>query len=246
MIRITDVTQSYQPNRPVLRGVTLHVPRGSFVAVAGSSGAGKTTLLSVINGMVRPDRGQVLIGGRDLTAAAGKSRRSIQSGVAMIYQDFRLVAESTVLDNTLNGTLAQTPFWRVITGQFSREQRERAMQALEAVGLADKAASLASRLSGGQKQRAAIARALTQGAQVILADEPVASLDPATAEQILSLLKTLQQSRGLTVLLNSHSPREAQAYSDRIVGLKGGQIVRDAASADWTEADFAFLYGSAQ
>lgn len=244
MIRITDVTHFYHPGAPVLQGVTLAVGRGEFAAIAGSSGAGKTTLLSIVNGMVQPSSGSVEIAGRSLTGASGKARRAIQAGVAMIYQDFRLVSECTVLDNTLNGDLARTPLWRAAAGLFTDEQISRAREALAAVGLSDKEKSLAAHLSGGQKQRVAIARALMQGAPVILADEPVASLDPGSAEQIMSLLKTLQQTRGLTVMLNSHSPAEAVRYADRIIGLKAGRIVQDAAARDWTAEHFDALYRS--
>jgi len=244
MIRITNVTHYYHSDAPVLQGVTLKVARGEFVAIAGSSGAGKTTLLSIVNGMVQPVSGTVEIAGRSLTGASGRARRAIQADVAMIYQDFRLVSECTVLDNALNGDLARTPLWRAAAGLFTDEQIARAREALAAVGLSDKEKSLAAHLSGGQKQRVAIARALMQGASVILADEPVASLDPGSAEQILSLIKTLQQTRGLTVMLNSHSPAEAVRYADRIIGLKSGRIERDAAARDWTAGHFDALYRS--
>ena len=244
MIRITDVTHFYHTGTPVLEGVSLHVGRGEFVAVAGASGAGKTTLLSIVNGMVRPSSGTVSIAGRSLTDASGKARRAIQADIAMIYQDFRLVSECTVLDNTLNGDLARTPLWRAATGLFTDEQTARAREALAAVGLSEKAESLVSHLSGGQKQRVAIARALMQGASVILADEPVASLDPGSAEQIMNLLKTLQQKRGLTVMLNSHSPADAVRYADRIIGLRAGRVERDAAACSWAPEHFDALYRS--
>jgi len=242
VIRVTNVTHFYEPGKPVLRGVSLAVPRGAFVAIAGASGAGKSTLLSILNGMTVPREGTVEIAGADLTRASGGARRRIQSSVAMIYQDFRLVAECSSLENTLNGALARTALWRAVTGVFAERERRAARDALAAVGLSGMEDTPVSRLSGGQKQRVAIARALVQGAEIILADEPVASLDPGSAGQILALLQNLQQTRSLTVVMNSHSPDEARRYAERIVGLRDGRIVRDAPACEWTDAHFAELY----
>jgi phosphonate transport system ATP-binding protein len=169
--------------------------------------------------------------------------RRIQQKIAVIYQDFCLVSESTALENVLHGALYRNPFWRVITGCFTEQDNVRAKEALAKVGLAEKADALVSTLSGGEKQRVAIARALMQQARIILADEPVASLDPVTAEQILALLKTLQQEEKLTVVMNSHNTLQALRYAERIIGLKQGVVVKDAAVSEWDEKGFAAVYG---
>ena len=164
----------------------------------------------------------------------------------MIYQDFCLVPQSTALENVLHGALSRNPFWRVMTGCFSEQDRENARAALAKVGLAEKADALVSTLSGGEKQRVAIARALQQQARIILADEPVASLDPVAAEQVLSLLKTLRQENKLTVVMNSHNMAQAAQYAERIIGLKQGIVVKDAPVSAWDEGSFADVYGDAQ
>ena len=166
--------------------------------------------------------------------------------IAVIYQDFCLVPQSTALENVLHGALFRNPLWRVMTGCFSEQDQDDAKAALAKVGLAEKADALVSTLSGGEKQRVAIARALLQQARIILADEPVASLDPVAAEQVLSLLKTLQQENKLTVVMNSHNTAQAVQYAERIIGLKQGVVVKDAHVSAWDEASFADVYGGAQ
>jgi phosphonate transport system ATP-binding protein len=166
----------------------------------------------------------------------------VQSKVAMIYQDFCLVNASTCWQNVLNGCLMRVPFWRVIWGKFPNQEKTKALAALKQVGLEKYALEQVAALSGGQKQRVAIARALQQEAAVILADEPVASVDPLTAEQILNILKRLQQEQGLTIVMNSHSVEQAKKYAQRIIGLKNGAIFLDKAAEDWTKEDFRLLY----
>ncbi|MER2139684.1 MAG: ATP-binding cassette domain-containing protein, partial [Succiniclasticum sp.] len=188
MLELKNITHQFQKDKPVLRQVSLRVAEGEFVAVIGRSGAGKSTLLKLFNGMVTPQQGTVWVEGECLSQCSGQALRRIQQKIAVIYQDFCLVSESTALENVLHGALYRNPFWRVITGCFTEQDCERAKEALAKVGLAEKAEALVSTLSGGEKQRVAIARALMQQARIILADEPVASLDPVTAEQILALL----------------------------------------------------------
>ena len=265
MLELKNITHQFHKDEPVLQQVSLQVAEGEFVAVIGRSGAGKTTLLKLFNGMVTPQQGTVWVDGECLSNCSGKKLRQIQQKIAVIYQDFCLVPQSTALENVLHGALCRNPFWRVMTGCFSEQDRENAKAALAKVGLAEKVDALVSTLSGGEKQRVAIARALLQQARIILADEPVASLDPVAAEQVLSLLKTLQQEMDpvaaeqvlsllktlqqenrLTVVMNSHNTAQAVQYAERIIGLKQGVVVKDASVSAWDEASFADVYGGAQ
>ncbi len=245
MLELERVTYQYQKEKTVLDCVSLRVRRGEFVAVVGRSGAGKTTLLRLCNGSLFPQQGTVRIAGKILSQSPGGALRSLQQQVAMIYQDFCLVPELTVLQNVLNGALYRISFWRVMTGCFPDVEMENARDALTRVGLLDKAEVPAALVSGGEKQRTAIARALMQQAKIILADEPAASLDPATADQVLTLLKQLQTEHGLTVVMNSHNIQQAKKYADRLMGLKEGRIVKDLPAAAWQEKDFADVYGGA-
>lgn len=243
MLELKNITHQFHTDKPVLQQVSLQVKPGTFVAVVGRSGAGKTTLLKLCNGMVKLQQGSVWVDGQCLSQCRGEALRRLQQKIAVIYQDFCLVPESTVLQNVLNGALYRTAFWRVMAGMFPAEEISRAKAALEKVGLADKAEAVTSALSGGEKQRTAIARALMQQAQIVLADEPVASLDPVTADQILSLLKRLQREKKLTVIMNSHNTQQAKQYAERIIGLKQGRIVKDADASLWGDRDFAEVYG---
>lgn len=243
MLELKNVTHQFYKDKPVLRQVSMRVAEGEFVAVIGRSGAGKSTLLKLFNGMIIPQQGTVWVDGECLSQYRGKKLRQIQQKIAVIYQDFCLVSESAALENVLHGALYRTPFWRVMTGCFTEQDNERAIEALAKVGLAEKANIPISSLSGGEKQRVAIARALMQQAHILLADEPVASLDPVTAEQILALLKNLQQEEKLTVVMSSHNTRQAVDYAERIIGLKQGVVVKDAAVSTWDEKSFAFVYG---
>lgn len=239
---LRQVTQAYTKGHLILDGVSLSVPQGQFLSVIGPSGAGKTTLLRLFNGMIRPASGEVWVEGRRFDNLKGKARRQVQQQVGMIFQDFCLVEESTCLANVLNGSLCRVPFWRVLLDRFPRPEVERARQALEQVGLADYADKKAGALSGGQKQRVAIARVLVQQASIILADEPVASLDPGSSRAILELLRHLQETQQLTVVMNSHNVEQARQYSDRILGLRQGRVLYDGKPEDWTEGQFQELY----
>ena len=225
MLELKNISHQFHKDEPVLQQVSLQIAEGEFVAVIGRSGAGKTTLLKLFNGMVTPQQGTVWVDGECLSHCSGKKLRQIQQKIAVIYQDFCLVPQSTALENVLHGALFRNPLWRVMTGCFSEQDPT---------------------LSGGEKQRVAIARALLQQARIILADEPVASLDPVAAEQVLSLLKTLQQENKLTVVMNSHNTVQAAQYAERIIGLKRGVVVKDASVSAWDEASFADVYGGAQ
>lgn len=241
-LELKAVSQAYEKGHPILQGVSLSVPRGAFVSLIGSSGAGKTTLLRLFNGMVRPFSGEVWVEGTRFDTLKGKQRRQVQQQVGMIFQDFCLVEESTCLENVLCGALGRVSLWRALWGRFPGREVAKARQALEMVGLGDRADTLAGSLSGGQKQRVAIARTLVQEASVILADEPVASLDPGTGKAILELLQQLQQTQDLTVVMNSHNVEQAMAFSQQVVGLRQGKILFQESPDTWTEEKLRALY----
>lgn len=239
---LRQVRQAYQKGHLILDGVSLSVPAGQFLSVIGPSGAGKTTLLRLFNGMVRPVSGEVWVAGRRFDTLKGSARRQVQQQVGMIFQDFCLVEEKTCLANVLDGSLCRVSLWQVLLDRFPQKEVERAREALQQVGLADLTDKKAGALSGGQKQRVAIARVLVQQASIILADEPVASLDPGFSRAILELLRHLQQTQQLTVVMNSHNVEQARQYSDRILGLRQGRVVADGAPETWTENLFRELY----
>jgi phosphonate transport system ATP-binding protein len=197
--------------------------------VLGPSGAGKTTLFRCLTGLTRPDHGTVRIDGQDIWAGARELRAGRQT-VALIFQQFNLIRRLTALQNVLVGRLAHVSTWRVLLRRFTRADRQRALRCLDTVGLLDKAAVRADQLSGGQQQRVAIARALAQNARVILADEPVASLDPESAATVLASLRSAVGA-GVAVVASLHQVHLARAYADRILALRAGRLVQDAPTA---------------
>ncbi len=207
--------------------LSFDVNEGEFVSVIGLSGAGKTTLFRTLNGAIKPDNGKILIDDVNFAACRGKEKRKLQHRIGTIYQDFCLVEQSSCLQNVLNASLYDMNFISAAVGAFGKERRIKASVLLDRVGLADKINEPVKNLSGGQKQRVAIARALMQEPDLLLADEPVASLDPATGMQIIGLLKELQQNDGLTILMNSHNLTVSQEVSDRLIGLRDGRVVFD-------------------
>lgn len=244
ILALRHVSQAYENGHLTLKDISMEINQGEFVSIIGPSGAGKTTLLRLFNHMVVPSAGEVWALGQCLGCLKGRKLREKQQKIGMIFQDFCLVKECTCLDNVLNGCLSRIPLWRALTGCFPSAERERGREALAAVGLKEFAVTPAGELSGGQKQRVAIARTLLQNASILLADEPVASLDPLTAEKILGLLKELQRTKGLTIVMNSHNVEQARQWSDRVIGLKAGRIFYDGRPEDWDEGRLKALYGS--
>ena len=234
LLDVEQVSHSFGPRR-VLEDVSLQVQRGEFVALLGPSGAGKTTLMRCISGLLRPDQGRVRVAGDDPALARGRAR----SRVAVVFQQFNLVRRLSALDNVLAGRLGQVAAWRGVLRQFEPADRLWAMQCLERVGLLDHAGQRADTLSGGQQQRVAIARALAQRAELIVADEPVASLDPVISAGILALLQNICSDDGVAVICSLHQLHLAQAHAQRLVGLSGGRVLfdRPAASVDSAATD---------
>lgn len=243
MVILENVTKQYDSNGTGVHSVSLHVEKGSFVSVIGPSGAGKSTLLRCINGMLQVTEGKILVDGRCISAAKGRQKREIQRKIGMIFQNFCLVNETTALENVLNARLYEYPFWRMMTGCFPDEARREGLESLDKVGLLDKAGQRAALLSGGEQQRTAIARVLMQHCSLLLADEPVASLDPVNADAILALLKKMQQEQGMTIIMNSHNVTQAAEVSDRVIGLREGKILFDGSPKELDGEVLDAIYG---
>jgi phosphonate transport system ATP-binding protein len=200
---------------------------GEFLAVLGPSGAGKTTLLRSLTGMVRPDSGSIHIGDQELTALRGSARRAAQNKIGMVYQQFNLVGRLRVITNVLLGRLPQLSTTAWLTGRFPADVVEAAYRCLERVDLLDRAHQRADTLSGGQQQRVALARAMCQEPSLLLADEPVASVDPKLAERILRYLRQVNREQGITTLVNLHTVAMASRFADRVIGINAGRVVVD-------------------
>ncbi|MDP8959301.1 MAG: phosphonate ABC transporter ATP-binding protein [Actinomycetota bacterium] len=242
-IRFEHCSVEYPGGVRALRDLTLDVSPGEFVVVVGLSGAGKSTMLRTVNGLVRPTGGDVTVGGRSIRRAGKGELREIRARIGMVFQDFRLVKRARVLTNVLMGRVAYVPTWRAVSGWWPKPDVELAFRALERVGIVDKAYVRASNLSGGQQQRVGVARALAQEPSIILADEPVASLDPVTAHQVMRDLLRINRELGITTLVNLHFLDLAKAYGERIVGLRAGELVYDGSAAAVGDDDFRAIYG---
>ncbi|MEX2550051.1 MAG: phosphonate ABC transporter ATP-binding protein [Nitriliruptoraceae bacterium] len=243
MIRFDNVTLDYAGGVRALDDVSLDIDAGELVVVVGLSGAGKSSLVRAINGLVRPSAGTIEVDGREVGSASPAELREIRSDIGMIFQGFNLVKRTSVLNNVLMGRLHVVPRWRTLLGMYPAADVEVAMQALERVEIVDKAYVRASNLSGGQQQRVGIARALAQEPKVILADEPVASLDPPTSHVVMRDLQQINRELGITTVVNLHFLDLARAYGDRIIGLRAGRIVFDGPGSEADEQVFEDIYG---
>jgi phosphonate transport system ATP-binding protein len=244
-IRVERLSKRYGDTVTALADVSFSVEPGELVAVLGPSGAGKTTLFRCLTGLTAPDAGSVIVRGRDICAIRGRELRAARQDVALIFQQFNLVRRLSALHNVLAGRLARLPTWRVLTRRFARPDRQRALRCLDAVGLLDRAHSRADQLSGGQQQRVAIARALAQEATVILADEPVASLDPESAATVLETLRAVART-GVAVVASLHQVQFAAAYADRIIALRAGRVVENAPAGRFDERALEQIYARAE
>lgn len=243
MIRFRGAGVTY-PNGVVgLEDVSLDIRRGEFVVIVGSSGAGKSTFLRTINGLTPLSAGSIEVAGQPVPRKQGRELRQLRARIGMVFQDFRLVRRVSVLNNVLIGRVARVAGWRSVLNLWPRADVELAFGALERVGIVDKAYTRAGQLSGGQQQRVGIARALAQEPEVILADEPVASLDPVTCHQVMEDLLRINRELGITTLVNLHFLDLARRYGQRIIGLQQGRLVFDGAGSDVTDADFQRIYG---
>ena len=242
LLEVQHVRKEFQNRTHALTDASFSVSQGDFVSVIGPSGAGKTTLFRILNGSLRCDGGVILVNGVHFESADRRTRRAIQTTIGTIYQDFALVENATCRQNVLNASLPDMAFLPAVCGFFGKERVAEADALLERVGLADKVHEPVKNLSGGQKQRVAIARALMRHPALLLADEPVASLDPVTGRQILELLRDIQQDQKLTVLMNSHNLELSQEFSSRLIGLNQGAVVLDAPADTPAEEILAAVY----
>ena len=243
MIIFDNVSKTYPNGVNGLSHINLTIGDGEFVSIIGLSGAGKSTLLRSINRLNDVTEGEITIDGVSLTKAGKKELRKIRRRIGMISQQFNLVKRSTVQKNVLSGRLGYYSTWKSILGLFSKEDYERTKDALERVDLQDKLHSRCDELSGGQQQRVSIARTLVQQADIILADEPVASLDPVTTQKIMKDLQNINTTLGKTVIVNIHSVELARSFSTRIIALKAGEIVFDGAPEELTDERLIAIYG---
>ena len=242
MIELKNVSKVYDNGTVGLKDINLTINKGEFVVVVGLSGSGKSTLLRSINRLHNITKGDILIDGESITKAKGKNLRLIRRNIGMIFQNFNLVKRSSVLRNVLTGRVAYYPTWKTTFNLFTKEDKQKAYEALQQVDLANKVYTRADELSGGQQQRVAIARVLTQDPKIILADEPTASLDPQTSKRVMEDLKMLNKKYGMTVVANLHSVELARQFGERVIGIHAGQVVYDGKMSDTPESVFTDIY----
>lgn len=243
MLIVKNLSKIYEGGVQALYDVSFEVPKGQFLAVIGLSGSGKSTLLRCINRLIEPTAGKIIWDGVDITAATQDEMRYIRRKIGMVFQHFNLVLRSKVITNVLAGRLGYVnPAWSLIN-RFSKEDIQMAMKQLERVGIADKANHRADELSGGQQQRVGIARAMMQQPEMILADEPVASLDPVLAHSIMQYLENINKEDGVTVLCSLHFLDLVHRYADRVIALNEGRLVFDGLPEEIDDQKFKEIYG---
>ena len=246
MLEIKNLTKIYRDGTVALRDVSFTVEDNEFLVIIGLSGSGKSTLLRCINRLVEPTQGQIIWNGQEVTNANQADLRRIRREIGMVFQHFNLVKRSSVTTNVLAGRLGYTPPGWSLINRFSKKDRQLSTDVLERMGIPDKAGNRADELSGGQQQRVGIARALMQQPKMILADEPVASLDPVLAHSILGNLEKLNQEDGITIMCSLHFLDLVQRYATRVIGLKDGRVVFKGDSNDikkLSDQDFKEIYG---
>jgi phosphonate transport system ATP-binding protein len=247
-LRVHRVSKRFGGSAYALRDVSLSVAKGEMVGLLGASGSGKSTLIRTIAGLVRIDQGEgrIDLDGQAIQAAGdyAPAIRAIRRRTGVVFQQFNLVGQLSVISNVLVAAAPRVSLWRALTGHFPRAERLLALEALSAVGLQSQAWQRASTLSGGQAQRAALARTLVQGAELLLADEPVASLDPESARKVMEQIRMLNQTGGMTVVVSLHQVQIARRYCPRIIALKHGELVYDGPTAGLDDAGLRELYGS--
>lgn len=246
MILFEHVNKIYPNGFQALNDVSLTIKQGEFVAIIGLSGAGKSTLIRTINRMHPITSGKLTVDGVDVKTLKRKRLRRFRRNIGMIFQSFNLVTRTTVLKNVLAAKAPDLPLWRAIFGLFPKKDNMQALEALDKVGILDKAFTRVDQLSGGQQQRVALARTLAQNPRIILADEPVASLDPVTAKQVMDDFKRINREMNISVLINIHHVDLALQYADRVIGIQAGKIVYDGKATDVTEDVLTKVYGASR
>ncbi|MDO5434926.1 MAG: phosphonate ABC transporter ATP-binding protein [Clostridia bacterium] len=245
MISFDHVTKIYPNGVRGLNDINLNIEQGEFVAIIGLSGAGKSTLIRTINRMIDVTEGKLTVDGTNVMDLSGKSLRKFRRKIGMIFQSFNLVTRSTAVKNVMTSMVPDMGFFKVLLGLFSREQKMKALDSLDKVGILDKAYTRCDQLSGGQQQRVALARTLCQDPTIILADEPVAALDPVTAHQVMSDFKRINEEMNITILINIHHVDLALKYATRVIGIRAGEIVYDGPTDTVTQEILDAIYNGA-
>lgn len=245
MIVAKNISKSFAQGKiRALEQLSVTIPQGEFVAIAGLSGAGKSTFLRAINGTLTLDSGNLSVLGQEVTHLKGRELVDLRKQIGFIFQQFNLVRSISALQNVLTGRIGYTSRWRALTGFFSEEDRILAKEAMDSVGLQGRYHEIAKNLSGGQQQRVAIARALVQKPKIILADEPMASLDPKLSEVVLEILSRVNREQNITVIVNIHVLEYARKYARRILGLSRGKMIFDGTPSQLTEKEVEEIYKS--
>ena len=242
MIKFENVSKRYPNGFEALKNINLTIEQGEFVAIIGLSGAGKSTLIRTINRMHDITEGTLTVDGTDVMTLHGKSLRAFRRRIGMIFQSFNLITRTTVIKNVLTSFVPDMPWWRATFGIFTKDEKLKALDSLDKVGILDKALVRAVQFSGGQQPRVALARTLAQNPQIILADEPVASLDPVTAKQVMDDFKRINRDMNITVLINIHHVELALQYASRVVGIRAGEIVYDGTVENVTQQVLDSIY----
>lgn len=242
MIVFENVSKVYPNGVKGLNNINISINQGEFVAIIGKSGAGKSTLIRTINKIHDITQGSLTVNDIDVNNLRGKSLRLFRHGIGMIFQSFNLVNRTTVIKNVLVSKVPQMKFWRSFFGLYKKEDKIQALMALDKVGILEKAYIRVDQLSGGQQQRVALARTLTQNPKIILADEPVASLDPVTARKVMDYFKKINKELNITIIINIHHVELALDYADRIIGIKVGEVIFDGPPSEATEEIIKSIY----
>ena len=245
MIEFKHVDKVYPNGTKGLKDVNLIIDQGEFVAIIGLSGAGKSTLIRTINRMIDVTGGQLIVDGIDVMSLKGREMRRFRRKIGMIFQSYNLVTRSTAIKNVLTSMVPDMSFIRVLLGLFTKAQKLHALEALDKVGILDKAYIRCDQLSGGQQQRVSLARTLNQQPTIILADEPVAALDPVTANLVMSDFKRINEDMNITVLINIHHVDLALKYCSRVIGIRAGEVVYDGPTTAVTQAILDQIYNGA-
>lgn len=243
MIEFKNVSKTYDGGFLALKDINLTIPDGEFVSIIGSSGAGKSTLIRTINKMHDISSGQLMVYGKDVSKLKGQNLRDYRRTIGMVFQGFNLVERTTAQKNVLSTFVPDLNFFQKLFGIYTKDMKRKSLEALDSVDILDKAYSRTDSLSGGQKQRVALARTIVQDPKIILADEPIASLDPVSSRQVMNYFKMLNKEYGITVIINIHDVETALEYSDRILGIKKGELAFDGKPSEVNQAVIKNIYG---
>lgn len=243
MIEFNNVSKTYPGGFTALKDINLKIEEGEFIAIIGRSGAGKSTLIRTINKMIEINQGKLIVNGIDVESVKGADLRRFRRTIGMIFQQFNLVDRTTVMNNVLAGFVPDLNIFKKLFGVYPKEDKIKALEALRQVDILDKAYNRADQLSGGQQQRVALARTLAQSPSIILADEPVASLDPVTAKQVMDYFKKINEENNIAILINIHHVELALDYAKRVIGIKDGVIVYDGPASEVDDNVLKTIYG---